>query len=127
MRYIPLLFCFLFFEFIINGCSKKTQNALTTTSSSPATPKAGKSFYVSEIVGVDVNNGLSSSTPFKTINFALNSAEAGDTVFIMDGTYTSPVNITKSGAKDKFITIKAYTGHSPKIFYFREYMECCYY
>ena len=77
---------------------------------------AGKSFYVSVATGADANTGLSVTSPFKSINAGINAAAPGDTVFVMNGTYTSAVIITKSGAANAYITVKAYSSHAPKIY-----------
>ena len=51
-------------------------------------------YYVSQStangwsVGVDTNNGLSITTPFLTLEKALNAMGAGDTCIVNDGTYT---------------------------------------
>jgi hypothetical protein len=90
---------------------------------SPLAQAVGTSYYVSAS-GSDANNGLSTSTPFQTIQRAANLTNPGDTVYIMNGTYTHPaytggaypeaiVEITRSGSAGNYITYKAYPGHSP--------------
>lgn len=100
---------------MVTGCKK---SPITKPPSSPpvVTAGQGKSFYVSDASGNDTYNGLSTSTPFKTIAIAVNAVAPGDTVFVMNGTYTSGFSLTKSGAADKNITIKAYPAHTPKIY-----------
>ncbi|MEH1976168.1 MAG: right-handed parallel beta-helix repeat-containing protein [Nostoc sp.] len=79
-----------------------------------------KTYYVSG-TGNDKNSGVSSSSPFKTIQKAANLTKPGDTVLIMNGVYTnaSPggnvVSISRSGTANAWIKFKAYPGHQPKI------------
>jgi parallel beta-helix repeat protein len=78
-------------------------------------------YYVSANVGNDNNNGLSASSPFKTIQQAANLTNPGDTVLIMNGVYTNDnpsggvLSITRSGTSNAPITYKAYPGDSPKL------------
>jgi hypothetical protein len=77
-------------------------------------------YYVSG-TGSDSNNGTSVSTPFLTIKYAHGFTKPGDTVWIMNGTYTPAkwdhvVKITRSGKADSVITYKAYPGHKPFIY-----------
>lgn len=78
-----------------------------------AADRKARSLYVAAN-GSDSNNG-SDKTPFKTINFALGKALAGDTVFVRGGTYTDRVIFPKSGLLGKSITLKAYPGERPLI------------
>lgn len=84
-------------------------------------------YFVSP-TGLDTNDGLTSSTPFKTINKAASVTNPGDTVHIMPGTYSATIDandfvaITRSGAKDEntgeehYITYKAYDpANKPKL------------
>ncbi|MBD2567389.1 right-handed parallel beta-helix repeat-containing protein [Anabaena lutea] len=79
-----------------------------------------KTYYVSA-TGSDSNNGLSATSPFKTIQKAANLTNPGDTVLIMNGVYTNTgsagqvVKITRSGTASAWITYKAYPGHFPKL------------
>lgn len=78
-----------------------------------------KIYYVSS-TGKDSNNGNTLKTPFKTIQKAANLTQPGDTVYILNGTYTNSsskqvVNITRSGLPTAWIKYKAYPGHKPKI------------
>ena len=52
--------------------------------------------YVSQATGNDSNNGLSWSSPMKTITKGFNACTDGDTLFIAAGTYNERVTI-KSG------------------------------
>jgi hypothetical protein len=75
-----------------------------------------KNYYVSG-TGNDSNSGLSISRPFLTIQKASNLSNPGDTVFVMNGTYTNiysdVVTIKRSGSADKWIVYTAYPGHHP--------------
>nr|MDZ8020675.1 choice-of-anchor Q domain-containing protein [Nostoc sp. SerVER01] len=83
---------------------------------------AGKVYYVSG-TGNDSNNGLKEGTAFRTLQKAANLVQAGDTVYVMNGTYeqskypNSPVlGINqKQGTQDAPITFTAYPGHNPLI------------
>jgi hypothetical protein len=72
-----------------------------------------KTYYISAN-GLDSNNGLSTTSSFKTIQKAANLTNPGDTVLIMNGVYTEVV-IDRSGTASKWITYRAYPGHHPKI------------
>ena len=106
--------------FIFSGCKDpdvkldpKINPTDTTTVKKPV--YVGKSYYVSSLIGSESYNALTPTTPCKNITTAANVAVPGDTIFIMNGAYTSSFNITKSGTKDRYITYKAYSGHKPKI------------
>ncbi len=103
----------LLFILLIGGC-KKDNRAITPVTASIVT--TGKSYYVSATAGAEGNTGLSAIAAFKNISTGINAAAAGDTVFIMNGTYTESINITKSGADHAYITIKAYLAQTPKIY-----------
>ncbi|WP_127490749.1 sugar-binding protein [Paenibacillus glycanilyticus] len=83
-------------------------------------------YYVSP-TGSDSNDGKSVNTPFQTIQKAANLTAPGDTVYLMDGTFTYSggnrmVTITKSGAlntatnQSAYITYKAAPGAHPVLF-----------
>jgi parallel beta-helix repeat protein len=61
------------------------------------------------------NSSGTLSSPWRTIQYAVDNVNIGDTVYIMNGTYNERVQINKSGDVDKRITIKNYPGHSPII------------
>jgi parallel beta-helix repeat protein len=75
-------------------------------------------YYVSG-TGSDTNNGRNASSPFRNLQTAANLTNPGDTVYIMNGTYTNTVegsvilNIDRSGAPGAYIRYKAYPGHKP--------------
>ncbi|MDZ8027116.1 MAG: right-handed parallel beta-helix repeat-containing protein [Nostoc sp. SerVER01] len=96
------------------------QQAIAPSPQLISTKTTGKTYYVSG-KGNDKNKGLSTSSPFRTIQKAANLTKPGDTVLVMNGVYTnaSPngevVSITRSGTANAWIKFKAYPGHSPKI------------
>ena len=62
--------------------------------------------------GKDTNAGTLSA-PWKTVQKAANSAKAGDTVHIREGSYTEKVQINVSGTSSARITFRNYTGEKP--------------
>jgi hypothetical protein len=76
---------------------------------------AAATYYVSDSLGLDANNG-SATTPWKTIQYAVDTVSPGDTIIVKPGSYGRTV-ITKSGTAGHFITIKAETNvnvmHTP--------------
>jgi hypothetical protein len=84
-----------------------------------AQSRAPTTFYVSpDGTGAD---GLTEQTAFKKINDLYALTIPGDTVLVMNGTYTEPdfrapiAYLDKSGRPDAYITYKNYPGHRPKI------------
>lgn len=67
------------------------------------------SYYVSPD-GNDNNSG-SEQSPWRTIQKAANILHAGDTVYIMQGTYNEKVKIQNSGSPGNYITFTQYPGH----------------
>src|SRR5467141_574996 len=65
----------------------------------------GPQFYVST-TGNDVNNGTSLSTPWRTIQKAMNSATPGSTVNILAGTYNERLTLGVSGTAGNYITFQ---------------------
>jgi hypothetical protein len=77
----------------------------------------GKTYYISP-GGSDANAGVSTSSPWKTFGYAIPKLHAGDTLVLMDGTYTTAesgnliINCTasgnaKSGSPGTPITVKS--------------------
>lgn len=66
---------------------------------------AAKTYYVSK-KGSDSGKGTEND-PFKTIQKAINTAKAGSTIYVQDGTYSEAITFTKTGTKDNYITLKA--------------------
>ncbi|MDF5708755.1 MAG: choice-of-anchor D domain-containing protein [Nostoc sp. S4] len=83
---------------------------------------AGKVYYVSG-TGNDSNNGLKEISAFRTLQKAADLVKAGDTVYVMNGTYEQskyPNNPVlginqKHGTSSAPITFAAYPGHNPVI------------
>ncbi|WP_445634909.1 Right handed beta helix domain-containing protein [Nostoc sp. DSM 114161] len=83
---------------------------------------AGKIYYVSG-TGNDSNDGLKEGSAFRTLQKAADLVKAGDTVYVMNGTYeqskypkNAVLNINqKHGTQDAPITFKALPGHNPLI------------
>jgi parallel beta-helix repeat protein len=71
--------------------------------------------------GSNTNNGLTISTAFQTLNYAANQTSAGDTVFVLNGTYTNlnassnVMDIYNSGTAVNSIVYMNYPGHAPVI------------
>lgn len=68
-------------------------------------------YYISP-TGSDSNNGLGQTTPWKTFAYVLPKLAAGDTLYLMDGTYTSgtsglPLISGKNGTANNPIAFKA--------------------
>lgn len=99
----------------LSGCDQKEVTNLVVTPKPPEVTGA-KSYYVSDGLGTDSNTGLSASSPLKTIHAGQMLAAPGDTVFVMNGSYipATTIQLTKSGSAGKYITYKAYPGHTPK-------------
>ena len=80
---------------------------------------AGKTYYVSG-TGSDQNDGLNQGKAFRTLQKAADLVKAGDTVYVMNGTYTN-INpntnilsiLDKHGTANAPITFTAYPGHTP--------------
>jgi len=70
----------------------------------------GSGFYVAP-TGSNSNSGTSSS-PWKTITFAISQATPGITIHVLPGTYNELVNVNKSGtAGGGYITLISDTNH----------------
>jgi parallel beta-helix repeat protein len=77
-------------------------------------------YYVSSLIGSDNNAGTSATDPLATLQDAANLVKPGDTVEVMNGTYTGPaggvvVDITTSGTASAPITFEAAPGATPVI------------
>lgn len=67
--------------------------------------------YVSPL-GSDSNNG-SATSPFLTVQKALDTVQAGQTIYLRSGTYTGLNTFKSSGTEGKYITIKNYPTEKP--------------
>ncbi len=75
-------------------------------------------YYVSSIVGSDKNAGVSASAPLASLQAAEALTKPGDTVEVMNGTYTGGGNvltISTSGTASAPITFEAAPGATPVI------------
>ena len=77
-------------------------------------------YYVSSISGSDNNAGTSGSAPLASLQAAENLVKPGDTVEVMNGTYTGPaggnvLTISTSGTASAPITFEAAPGATPVI------------
>jgi len=85
-----------------------------------ATPALATTYYVSGS-GKDSQNGLTTATAFRTLQKAANLTKPGDTVSVLNGTYTDNGTgenilwIHLSGTAAKPITFSAASGQSPVI------------
>jgi hypothetical protein len=95
--------------------SSKSSVASSAASSSSSNAQVGGTYYVAP-TGSDSNNG-SLSSPWKTIQYAVTKAIAGDTVNVRAGTYPEIVNITRSGlaTTGQRIIFRNYPGEHPVI------------
>ena len=77
-------------------------------------------YYVSSGIGNDNNAGTSATAPLATLQQAADLVKPGDTVEVMNGTYSGPaygavVDITTSGTASAPITFEAAPGQTPVI------------
>ena len=79
-------------------------------------------YFVNAISGNNSNSGLSIEKALKTLQKAADKTVAGDTVFVMNGTYVKDfswssyvVVETSSGTSENWIVWKNYPGHQPVI------------
>lgn len=82
---------------------------------------AKPAYYVSALTGSNSRNGLTEATAFATPQKALELAQPGDIIVLMNGTYTnvggsSRVQFTKGGTPAAWVSLKNYPGHSPRIY-----------
>ncbi|WP_051700364.1 right-handed parallel beta-helix repeat-containing protein [Streptomyces sp. NRRL F-4474] len=81
---------------------------------------AARTYFVSP-GGNDGNSGTSTGAPFRTLQKAADSVQPGDTVSIMNGTYSESsagsnvVTIKRSGLPGAPITFTAHPGHRPVV------------
>ncbi len=100
MMYKYLIICVSLLLFV--SCGK---NEIIPTTQ----PVTSGSFYVSTN-GDDANDGLSQSTPLKTIQLALNKVEPGNTVYVKAWEYLDQkITFPKSWEEGKYISLEWYT------------------
>jgi len=77
---------------------------------------ANAATYYVDTNGDNLNTGISLSTPFKTIQKAMDTAIAGDTVFVRGGVYREQVIVAKGGgAVNNLVEVLAYNNEVPVI------------
>jgi parallel beta-helix repeat protein len=110
----------VFFVFMIVACSASQLPLAEDELENAIVPLGGRTLYVS-VTGSDSNDGLSPAKAFRSLQNATDQTQPGDTVLVMNGTYTQAeptwnvMNITRSGRADAWIAYRAYPGHTPKI------------
>jgi hypothetical protein len=76
------------------------------------TAASATSYYVAT-TGSDSNSGLSTSSPWRHIQYAANHVKAGDTVNVEGGSYNETINIPVSGsASAGYVTFQNYNGQN---------------
>ncbi len=87
-----------------------TPTAIPSDTSVPSS----QGYYVST-EGDDTNDG-SEAAPWRHIQFALDQARPGDTIYVMNGVYNEMVIFNNPGSADGgYITLQNYPGHTPVI------------
>jgi hypothetical protein len=71
----------------------------------------GQAFYVSTS-GLDTNPGTLAS-PWRTVQKALNTLQAGQLAYVRAGTYTQSLMMTRAGTATAPITVRNYPGETP--------------
>lgn len=75
----------------------------------------GTTYYVSAANGNNNNPGTQADKPLRTIQAAINKAQAGDTITVRGGTYAERLHIQKPGTVEAPILIAAQSGEQPVI------------
>jgi hypothetical protein len=70
--------------------------------------QTGSAIYVNGSTGSNTNDGLTVSTPVKTIQQAITLAKAGYSIYVRAGTYNENLTVTKSGTSTAPITLTRY-------------------
>ncbi|MEY3100022.1 MAG: hypothetical protein RIS63_921, partial [Bacteroidota bacterium] len=73
----------------------------------------GQNKYFVSTTGSNSNNGLTTSNAFSTIQFAINTAQSGDSIIVASGTYLENINF--SGKNVKVCSNFIYSGDSTVI------------
>ncbi len=98
---------------VIGGSGSDSNQATTTVTTRNETIPTGSgvTYYVATD-GSDSADGLSTSTPFLTIQKAANVANPGDVILVRGGTYTSAsapvINLIRSGLSTAYIDFQNY-------------------
>ena len=75
----------------------------------------GTTYFVSVADGNNNNPGNQQDKPLRTIQAAINKAQAGDTISVRGGTYAERLHIQKPGTTTSPILITAFQGEKPII------------
>lgn len=79
-------------------------------------PSAWSATYYVANSGNDASSGTTLSSPFKTVQKAMNVAVGGDTVYVRGGTYREEVSVTRGGGSaGKYVNLFAYNNEVPVI------------
>lgn len=65
--------------------------------------------------GFDASQSQNRSTPWRTIQRALDAARAGDTIIVADGTYNEEIFLRHSGRPGQEITLRAENQHGARV------------
>jgi hypothetical protein len=108
------------FSFMAAALAHKRTGGLSSTLPVYATPPStGTVYYVNQATGSDSNNGTATGTPFLTLQKAANTAAAGSTINVFNGTYTASGTVLtisgKVGSATNWTVWKAAPGQSPVI------------
>ena len=100
-----------FFQFTSSDNSNDSSNDSSNQN------RAGVTFYVSPQGndGFDEFQSQDRSTPWKTIQRALDAARAGDTVIVADGTYNERIFLNHSGTPGQDIILRAENQHGARV------------
>jgi len=102
IEYIFVIICILIYLFIILFSLILPANINTPNATN---------YYVSPN-GWDSNDGLTIATPWKSVNYAVQRAYAGDTIYLMDGTWTDEqVYFGRAGNATNPIKMVRYSGN----------------
>jgi hypothetical protein len=107
---------------LLSACSSSlvpVGGEFTTEFASLEPAATGKVYYVSG-TGNDSNTGQSTVQAFRTLQQAADLTQPGDTVYVMNGLYTSGdgthiLTVNTSGTASNYIYYRAYPGHKPKL------------
>lgn len=94
------------------ACAAPTQltHSDAPTAHAPAMPHTPTTYYVASD-GLDENPGTLAA-PWRTIQHAVDSVSAGDTILVRGGVYTEAVTIQASGTAVGWIALQSYTGET---------------
>ncbi|MGE5423151.1 MAG: choice-of-anchor Q domain-containing protein [Ignavibacteriales bacterium] len=90
-----------------------TQN-IVRSDSAAAVLSTSTAYYVST-TGSNLNDGLSETSPFKTISKAVSVAQAGETILVRGGIYNEKITMPYSGTADNPIVMQNYPSETPII------------